>query len=242
MNYHIKFSLRLGGEAKLDMEEAELQERFVFPYLNGEDIMINGKKLGNSDITRVKIVRTDDPLKDKVQALEQIESRKPKRMFATPVIYKVIDEIKDDVTDNFLNKLPKRHTSEKDYVNVDRIEELKNCKKDNFELLKLIRICEELNSNWRENNYISVIALVRTILHHVPPLFGFTNFEQVANNYNGGISFKKAMLNLLNSSKNIADHHLHSQAQKNEVLPNNSQVDFKSELDFLLAEIVKLHK
>lgn len=245
MNYHVKFSLRLGGESKIDMTEPELQERFVLPYLNGADIMINGKTLKNSEITRVKIVRTPEPIKAQVEALELVESRKPRTManvLATPVRHRVIDEIKDDVTDDFLSKPPKQYSSDKDYVNVDRIEELKKSKKDKFELLRLVRICEELNLNWREGNYISVISLVRTILHHVPPIFGVANFEQVANNYNGGLSFKKSMTNLLQSSKNIADHNLHSQAQKNEALPNNAQVDFRSDLDFLLAEIVKLLK
>jgi len=224
------------------MTEKEIQERFVLPYLNGEDIMINGKTLKNSQITRVKIVTTAEPLKARIQKLQEIEDRKPKRMFDSPITHKVIDGIQDDVTDDFLNKPPKQYSSDKDYINKDRIEELRKCKKENFELLKLVRICEELNSNWHQENYISVISLVRTILNYVPPIFGLANFEHVASNYGGGISFKKAMANLLQSSKNISDHHLHSQAAKNEALPNNAQVDFRSDLDFLLAEIVKILK
>jgi hypothetical protein len=129
-----------------------------------------------------------------------------------------------------------------DYVNKKRIEELRKINNIDFDLAKLIRLCEELNNNWQNGNYYSVIAIVRTILNHSSTAFGFTSFQQVVNNYNGGQSFKKIANDLFNSAKNIADNHLHGQMQKTDPLPNDTQVDFKSHIDFLLAELIKVLK
>jgi hypothetical protein len=80
-------------------------------------------------------------------------------------------------------------------------------------------------------------ALIRTILNHVPPIFGFQKFEQLASNY-GGKSFKDSMVRLQESARDIADLHLHSVIWAREVLPAFQQVDFRAELDLLLAEIM----
>ena len=60
---------------------------------------------------------------------------------------------------------------------------------------------------------------VEQYLDHIPPLFGFNSFNEVANNY-GGKSFRGNMQHLQNSLRNIADNHLHSHIRKNEILPN----------------------
>jgi hypothetical protein len=44
------------------------------------------------------------------------------------------------------------------------------------------------------------------------------------------------------SSRKIADIHLHSQVDKNVSLPNELQVNFSSDVDLLLAEIASLLK
>ncbi len=127
------------------------------------------------------------------------------------------------------------------YVDPNRIAELKALTSVQFDLIKLIRLCEELNSSYNNNNYLSVIMLVRTILDHIPPLFGFKTFVEVANNY-GGKSMKKSLQNLQNSSRNIADAHLHETIRSKETLPHKTQVDFRNDLDVLLSEIVRLLK
>ena len=129
-----------------------------------------------------------------------------------------------------------------DYVNKQRINELSNIKNPDYDFIKLIQLCKEINIAWQIGNYFTVVALVRTIIHHIAPIFGFSDFTQKASNYSGGPSFKKLMQNLLNSTKNIADSHLHSQIKKKDTLPNDTQVDFKNDLDFLLMEIVRLTK
>jgi hypothetical protein len=128
------------------------------------------------------------------------------------------------------------------YVDEGRIKELASLPKDKFDTTKLVELCEELNQNYKWKNYFAVGALLRTILHHVPPIFEKVNFEQVANNYSWGVSHKKLMMKLYESAKNIADNLLHTIIKKNEVLPKKQRVDFKAELDILLAEIVAILK
>jgi hypothetical protein len=127
------------------------------------------------------------------------------------------------------------------FVDESRLEELKSIRNSNYDLTKLICLCEELNDNYSRDNYLSVGMIGRTILNHVPPIFGFKNFSQVANNHSGQ-SFKKNMLHLNKSLKNIADSFLHQQIRDKETLPNATQVSFQQDMDRLLEEITRLLK
>jgi len=130
------------------------------------------------------------------------------------------------------------------YVAEERINDLKKIESNDFDFTKLIRFCEELNSAHAQGNYLSIIMLVRSILNHVPPVFGETAFKQVASNYKytGGDakSFRASMKNMETSSRNIADAHLHLPIRKKESLPTFQQVNFSAELDVLLAEIIRI--
>ncbi len=129
------------------------------------------------------------------------------------------------------------------FVNPTRIEELKKLKPENFDLIKLIQLCEELNNASSIRSSYSPTLLTRAIIDHIPPIFGYKNFSEVANNYTEWTrSAKKAMISLDNSLRNIADNNIHSQARKKEVLPTSSQMDFTPELDLLLGEIVRILK
>lgn len=127
------------------------------------------------------------------------------------------------------------------YVNLDRITELKSLKISNFDVTKLIRFCEELNSAFYCESYLSIAMLVRAIIDHVPPIFAKNNFTEVANNF-GSKSFKDSMKNLDTSSRKISDSHLHTQIRSKEILPNSNQVDFTNDLDVLLAEVCRILK
>jgi hypothetical protein len=129
---------------------------------------------------------------------------------------------------------------DKYYVDPERIAELRSINNSSFDLAKLIRTCEELNICFRNRCFLSVVMLVRSIIDHVPPVFGLKSFAEVANNYNGTNSFKQSMQNLSNSSRKIADAHLHTQIRNKESLPNQVQVDFSNDLDVLLGEIVRI--
>lgn len=128
------------------------------------------------------------------------------------------------------------------YIVKDRIEELRNLPKKKFDATKLVKLCEELNQNYKFRNYFSVGAVLRTILHHIPPIFDSDNFEQVASNYSWGKSHKSQIMRLNKCSIDIGNNLLHTQIKKIEVLPKRQRVNFKAELDILLAEIITILK
>jgi hypothetical protein len=127
------------------------------------------------------------------------------------------------------------------YVDPSRIDELNAISSANFDLAKLTKLCRELNVCYQHECYLAAIMLVRAILDHVPPIFGYRTFIEVANNY-GGQSLKKSLQNLQNSSRNIANVYLHEPIRSAESLPNATQVNFSNDLDVLLAEIGRVLK
>lgn len=127
-----------------------------------------------------------------------------------------------------------------DYVDLERIAQLKSIQKSEYDLKRLIRLCEELNIANQNDCHMSIAMIVRAIIDHTPPIFKARNFSEVANNYKGSQSFKKAMEHLNNSLKNIANSHLHIQIRKKEILPTEKQVNFSPDLDLLLSEIVRI--
>ena len=136
----------------------------------------------------------------------------------------------------------KLQTTSRAYVDPDRINELKACKSEKYDLSKLVRLCEEINVCFATGCYLAMIMLTRSVIDHVPPIFGCKSFAEVTNNYAGSRSFKEAMTQLEHASRKIADHYLHTQIRSAETLPNAVQIDFSNSLDFLLAEVGRLLK
>jgi hypothetical protein len=132
---------------------------------------------------------------------------------------------------------------EKDnYVDKKRIEELKNIVNKDFDLTRLIKLCEEINVAHQNDCFMSIAMIMRAIIDHIPPIFKVSKFTGVANNYGGSPSFKDSMKLLGKSLRKIADSHLHIQIRRRETLPTFTQVNFKADLDLLLSEIVRLLK
>jgi hypothetical protein len=127
-----------------------------------------------------------------------------------------------------------------DYVDGARIDQLKAIWPEKYDLTRLIELCRELNVCYTNESYLAVAMLARALLDHVPPIFGVNTFSEVANNYKGSRSFREAMSHLDTSCRKIADAHLHVQVRRKEVLPSKTQVNFASDIDLLLAEIVTL--
>ena len=170
------------------------------------------------------------------QAKEELERRRHERLLAAGAPSGTKETEKGQET------LGKTANDEFTYVDTGRIGELRGLSSRQFDLARLIRFCEELNVCYRHECYFAVATLTRAFLDHIPPIFRATNFSQVASNYPGTKSFKDSMQHLENSSRKIADAHLHSQIRKKETLPNKTQVNFSNDLDVLLAEIVRILK
>lgn len=125
------------------------------------------------------------------------------------------------------------------FVDPERIKQLQEIGTKKYDLARLIRKCEELNIVYSTKCYFSVGMLTRAIIDHVPPIFDKNSFSEVAGSY-GSKSFKDSIVHLDKSSRKIADSFLHSHIRRKEILPSKTQVNFSSDLDVLLSEIIRI--
>ena len=141
-----------------------------------------------------------------------------------------------------ISQVPKSHGAlpKAAYVDPTRILQLRSTKSHHWDLKRLVRLLEELNSAHEHELHMATAMLVRAVVDHVPPVFNAKNFSEVANNYPAPRSFSDQMRQLDTSLRKIADMHLHQPVRKAEVLPVAPQVDFRGALDVLLAEVVRL--
>lgn len=73
---------------------------------------------------------------------------------------------------------------------------------------KLLQLIAELNDNYERQNGHAAHAMLRAVLDHVPPVFGLTDFAQVANNY-GWSRTDNAYVKRLLEAKLQGDEALH---------------------------------
>ncbi|MBX5164824.1 MULTISPECIES: hypothetical protein [Rhizobium] len=125
-----------------------------------------------------------------------------------------------------------------DFVDIARMAELRAISNSQFDLTRLVRMCEEINSAWGAGNTISVAMLARAMVDHVPPIFGQTSFSQVTSQASRSIrgSFEQIQTAL----RHIADGALHTQIRRRETIPTTTQVDFRQSFDVLLGELVRI--
>jgi len=132
-------------------------------------------------------------------------------------------------------------SSKPSYVDVSRLAALRALPKTTWDVSRLVRLCEELNIAHDNDCHMAAAMLVRSIVDHVPPIFGCKSFNEVANNATAK-SFRGSMQHLNQSLRNIADAHLHARIRASEILPTGPQVDFRADLDVLLSEVVRVLK
>ncbi|MFC2088412.1 hypothetical protein ACFLSX_02340 [Calditrichota bacterium] len=146
--------------------------------------------------------------------------------------FEKVNDLKISIMDKEKNKT--------DYINPSRLEEIKSISHPDFDLKRIVSYCLEINSCYRNGNYHAIGMLLRSLMDHVPPIFNAQNFSGVYNNYSGTKSFKQMMEYLDKQLRKIADSYLHTHISNKEVLPNETQIDFRQGLDVLLSEIIKL--
>lgn len=125
------------------------------------------------------------------------------------------------------------------YVSEIRITQIRKSE-GRFDYSKLVILLEELNCAYENKMYYSVGCLIRSVIDHIPPVFGCKNFSEVANNYPGTKSFKEAARALNDQMRKVTDSYLHTQIREKEVVPVEQQVEARSSMDILLSEIVRV--
>lgn len=246
LEHNFKSPKAIQKEVKVLVSANVLQSEYLNPYEKQLPLKMGGKLIPFKDIYQIRISST-------LLLDDEIELFANKNGFLWTKTARSQEEFVrccSDETDTLL-KNPYLLKEEKgayrnqnvDFVNPTRIAELKKLKSKDFDLIKLVKLCEELNVVSSAGSHLGSSMLLRAVIDHVPPVFGFQTFAEVANNYNGGTkSFKKSMMVLNSSLRNIADNNIHSQVRAKEVLPTSTQVDFSPELDLLLGEIVRILK
>jgi hypothetical protein len=123
------------------------------------------------------------------------------------------------------------------FVEPSVIADLRQSNHRKYDLTKVVRFCEELNSSFSSGNYLASSLLIRALLNHIPPIFGHTTFQQVVSQ--SPKSVKELLKPLEEISRDVADLHTHSLIRHKESLPTRSQVEpFKASLEVLLHEII----
>jgi hypothetical protein len=128
--------------------------------------------------------------------------------------------------------------SVKHFINPNRFEEIRKLESAEFDLSKLIRLLEELDSSYQQGNLLAVPILIRAVLDHVPPIFKKQSFAEVANS--SAKSTKDQLLYLEDFVRKLADGNLHTKIRNAESLPNKTQVECLGPFDVLLAEVSRV--
>lgn len=237
----------------LDINEKELS-RIIEVYKFGKkSVFIQGKKYGFEKLMEIQIFTFDHP---HIKSAEEImKVCRDQDLFGRGYLgwnewvpEKVLNNLgkritEDHINDDFgyLKDIRLEGAAPDNFVDPERIDEIQTIKNKKFDFTKLTALLKELNVAYANGLFLSIPLLVRAITDHIPPVFSKSDFNDLSGSY-GTRSFKDSMINLNKSSRKIADSFLHTQIRAKESLPNQTQINFKHDLDVLLQEIVRVNK
>lgn len=121
-------------------------------------------------------------------------------------------------------------------INPGQIERMAKLRSKSLDSAFLVKLCEEINSSYAHGNVLAAILLMRTVLNHVPPVFGYETFEQVV--ANASKSMKENFEHLQEGLRKVADFHAHRKIAPMESYPSVTQVEpFKPQFELLLQQV-----
>lgn len=223
-------------------------EKVISVYKQGETkFTLSGKQYYFNGLREISIFTSDRTTIRNNQILDTILNMAPVTYLPKQELLSLgIDVTSDKLGDSEYGcdkQLVSKADIKQQFINEDRIKQLSEIKSDSFDLSKLIALCNEINIANNSSSYYSVLMLVRAIIDHIPPILGVDTFNKVANNYSeGSKSFKKSMIHLNDSMRNIADSYLHQSIRKKENDPNDTQINYSPDVDLLLDEIIRVLK
>ena len=116
------------------------------------------------------------------------------------------------------------------------IDRLHDASSHRFDTSFLVRLCKEINSCYAHGNTVATALTMRTVLNHVPPVFGQRSFKDVAAQC--GRSHKDLFMHLEDGLRKIADRLGHGTIDKSVSYPSASQVEpYKPPFEVLLNEV-----
>jgi hypothetical protein len=224
---------------KLDQEEQEMLKVLYDKFLKHSDQTVDFRWSNE-----YYLPENEKPSKARTNMVLENLARKGYIDLGKKEFYNTRVEIQKKLIDHFEKKEPTVVVSaieinDIDYVGLARIQTLEVMGSGEFDLSKAIRLLEEINSSYKMGNYYATALLLRAFVDHIPPIFKQQTFDQVAANFIGGKSIKKRFENLNNNMRQVADIFNHYTISKKETLPTKQTVDFKSDFDFLLEQIIK---
>ena len=127
------------------------------------------------------------------------------------------------------------------FIDSQIVESLRSISNPNFDVVKLVRYCEELNFNYITGNYLTCTILARAVLNHIPPIFGQTNFRNVVASFSVNPYTRKNdnLETLEQGLRKIGDLHNHDMIKRTESLPTINQIEpYKPQFEYLIQQIV----
>ncbi|MGH3255110.1 MAG: hypothetical protein ACRDOU_06810 [Streptosporangiaceae bacterium] len=249
-HYHVRVSTKSKpswDEVRLDVTGDKLEADFLTPYREGGAIVINGATVPIDDLARLCISRSR-PSSTELQsdALFQVKLQ-ANRTSVTPDDW-LIAYLCEDVTDQFITEPPGSAVAtlaepsepasriDNSYVNRQVIDDIRTkADTSQFNVVKLLRLIEELNENHARMNSYAAHALLRAILDHIPPILGQADFNAIANNYSWSRTDKR-YLKKLADFRDQADDALHRQISARADLLDFDDMPSSVYVDRLLQE------
>jgi|HubBroStandDraft_5_1064220.scaffolds.fasta_scaffold06411_6 hypothetical protein len=117
------------------------------------------------------------------------------------------------------------------------LKSLREAESANYDFTKLRGYCKEINSSFYSGNFVACLLLMRTVLNHIPPVFGYQTFKEVVSN--SGKSLKENLEHLDNGLRKLADLYAHQTIKAREQYATKSQVEpFRPQFELLLQEVL----
>jgi hypothetical protein len=146
----------------IEKVSVELNELIKQVELSQTEEEINGAYIRAREFFRVRAGRESDFYEGIVKMEKLLEG------FKKPRILSILRSFEQHVKSGSYEDIPQNIS--KVYVNLERIEDLRKVNNPEFDLTKLIKICEELNISFSSGCYLATAMLTRAMLDHVSPI------------------------------------------------------------------------
>ena len=189
-------------------------------------------------LINIKVLSTGLISFDTAKQLEELKPEKIETIYDVYSSKAYLDAIASDITSDLdnLTEVPELGPT-RSLISPELIKALREAKPNSFDALRLAEYCREINSGFGHRNLISCLLLMRAVLNHVPPVFGHTDFSQVA--AHASRSLKDNFEHLDESLRKIGDLYTHQQIRKKDHVPTPGQVEkFGPQFELLLQEVL----